>query len=144
MDPAAHRLQLEAGQVVLADASIGAGREGHRTPEGEYTIGTRVRSPQGKRPGVYGDAALGMGDLAIHGTSDPDSIGKDASLGCIRVGDADMAKLFQLTPRGTQVLVSRGALRDTGRATDSSSLPAFPERQRAGETAGMTVFHWLG
>ncbi|MCZ8516527.1 L,D-transpeptidase family protein [Paenibacillus filicis] len=152
VDPSAHRMQLTAGNAVVAEAAVGIGEAGHPTPEGVYTVGTRVRSPQGKMPGVYGSAALGLGELAIHGTADASSIGENASLGCIRLGNADMDRIYLLSPRGTEVVIRNGSLtRDGGNPSDrghaSRLLPAppsFSSPSREGETAGNAVFHWLG
>lgn len=38
----------------------------------------------------------GIRGFGIHGTDEPDSVGKQASLGCVRLGDADIAELFSL------------------------------------------------
>ena len=38
----------------------------------------------------------GIRGFGIHGTDQPDSVGKQASLGCVRLGDADIAELFSL------------------------------------------------
>ncbi|NQU75771.1 MAG: L,D-transpeptidase family protein [Planctomycetes bacterium] len=37
-----------------------------------------------------------LAGFGIHGTNEPDSIGQQASLGCIRLADADIAELFDL------------------------------------------------
>jgi lipoprotein-anchoring transpeptidase ErfK/SrfK len=41
----------------------------------------------------------------IHGTNEPQSIGKAMSSGCIRMLDQDVAELFDRTPVGTHVVV---------------------------------------
>ena len=41
----------------------------------------------------------------IHGTSQPDSIGKAVSSGCIRLLNADIIDLFERVPLGTRVVV---------------------------------------
>jgi lipoprotein-anchoring transpeptidase ErfK/SrfK len=47
-----------------------------------------------------------LSGFGIHGTDDPDSIGRDASLGCIRLADEDIAELFALLCDGkSKVLV---------------------------------------
>ncbi|NLF30301.1 MAG: L,D-transpeptidase family protein [Planctomycetes bacterium] len=45
--------------------------------------------------------------FGIHGTDEPDSIGRQASLGCIRLGDADIALLFDLLYRGKSTVEVR-------------------------------------
>lgn len=55
-------------------------------PLGEYWIGLE---------GIEG-AAVGRRGFGIHGTIEPDSIGRDASLGCIRLHNDDVAVVFKL------------------------------------------------
>jgi lipoprotein-anchoring transpeptidase ErfK/SrfK len=43
--------------------------------------------------------------IYIHGTNDEASIGRPASHGCVRLRNADMVDLFDLTPEGTQVWI---------------------------------------
>lgn len=55
-------------------------------PIGEYWIGLE---------GIDGEAA-GQAGYGIHGTIEPDTIGKDVSMGCIRLGTADIAWAYKL------------------------------------------------
>jgi lipoprotein-anchoring transpeptidase ErfK/SrfK len=41
----------------------------------------------------------------IHGTNEPDSIGRDVSAGCIRMRNDDVIDLYDRTPTGTKVVV---------------------------------------
>ena len=41
----------------------------------------------------------------IHGTNEPETIGHDASSGCIRMRNIDIIDLFARVPTGTQVIV---------------------------------------
>jgi lipoprotein-anchoring transpeptidase ErfK/SrfK len=56
-------------------------------------------NPVGERwiglSGVEGDA-LGKVGFGIHGTIDPASIGRDMSLGCIRMAAADVEWVYEL------------------------------------------------
>jgi L,D-transpeptidase-like protein len=54
--------------------------------------------------GELGRYALDLGDgYLIHGTADPKSIGRAVTHGCIRLGDYDIAWLYQMVPTGTVV-----------------------------------------
>jgi hypothetical protein len=54
--------------------------------------------------GELGRYALDLGDgYLIHGTSDPKSIGKAVTHGCIRLGDMDISWLYWNVPMGTAV-----------------------------------------
>jgi lipoprotein-anchoring transpeptidase ErfK/SrfK len=56
-----------------------------------------------------GGAAMTLsgGEYAIHGTNRPESIGKFASYGCIRMLNDDITDLFERVNVGTQVVVTR-------------------------------------
>jgi lipoprotein-anchoring transpeptidase ErfK/SrfK len=47
--------------------------------------------------------ALNKKGIGIHGTSDPDSIGRNASHGCIRLANWDIVKLAEMVKPGTAV-----------------------------------------
>jgi lipoprotein-anchoring transpeptidase ErfK/SrfK len=47
------------------------------------------------------------GIYAIHGTNDPDSIGKSVSYGCVRMLNADITDLFARVREGTAVRVEQ-------------------------------------
>jgi lipoprotein-anchoring transpeptidase ErfK/SrfK len=50
---------------------------------------------------------LSEGQYAIHGTNRPDSIGKFASYGCIRMYNQDIVDLFERVDVGAEVVVTR-------------------------------------
>ncbi|SEF63026.1 L,D-transpeptidase family protein [Paenibacillus sp. UNC499MF] len=151
-----HRLILTAGGAVL-EARAGIGRPESPTPDGTFAVRERVIAPAGGTPGVYGAAALGLGAIAVHGTADAASVGAARSLGCIRLGDADMLALFALVPKGSAVRVAEAASAADGRsaagvatvgrldlAAAAAALkpPGAPGvRESAPEGS---VFHWLG
>src|SRR4051812_44248974 len=67
--------------------------------------GSAVRYPVAVgRPAKQWEAG---GEYAIHGTNRPESIGKYASYGCIRMYNEDIAHLFQRVSVGTPVVVTR-------------------------------------
>jgi lipoprotein-anchoring transpeptidase ErfK/SrfK len=49
--------------------------------------------------------ALNKKGIGIHGTDDPESIGRNASHGCIRLANWDIVKLAGLVKPGTPVTV---------------------------------------
>src|SRR5215203_4126015 len=75
------------------------------------TCAQRGRLPKrcGAPNNPMGVAALTLsgGEYAIHGTNRPESIGKFASYGCIRMYNEDIAHLFQWVDVGTPVVVTR-------------------------------------
>lgn len=67
-------------------------------------------NPNGRDNGEFGSRGMQLSDsnYAIHGTNEPDSIGKDESLGCIRMSRKDVEELFAMVPMGTKVQISQG------------------------------------
>jgi lipoprotein-anchoring transpeptidase ErfK/SrfK len=102
--------------IIRATAAIGASAT--PTPPGRYYVNQRL-IPRNRR-GPYGPAALGIsafsnvhtgwtqgGPIAIHGTDQPQTIGRRATNGCIRLHNQVVKRLFRATPAGTPVLVRR-------------------------------------
>ncbi len=65
--------------------------------------------PGGAPNNPMGAAAMTLsgGEYAIHGTNRPESIGKFASYGCIRMFNDDIVDLFGRVNIGTEVVVTR-------------------------------------
>jgi LysM repeat protein len=56
----------------------------------------------------WGTRWIGLGrDLGIHGTSDPESIGKTTGDGFIRLGNRDVEDLFDILSIGSKVIIRR-------------------------------------
>jgi len=109
------------GDEVVQVWDCGIGKAGHETPEGTFTIGDKIERPPLSTKGLpYGhpDNPLGSRWLAllrdgqkssygIHGTSDPSGVGGEVSLGCIRMRNEDVNELFEILPRGAEVIIQR-------------------------------------
>lgn len=65
-----------------------------------YIPGGSPHNPMGVRA-----LTLSGDEYAIHGTNRPDSIGKAASFGCIRMSNRDISDLFDRVEVGTPVVV---------------------------------------
>jgi lipoprotein-anchoring transpeptidase ErfK/SrfK len=68
---------------------------------GPYAFGLSAHSP------VYTAFAGGDGQVGIHGTDQPELLGRDVSHGCLRVANDVIRRLAKLVPLGTPVLISR-------------------------------------
>ena len=113
----AHKLIAMKGTAEVLNAPIGVGKGQTPTPNGTYYITELLQPPN--PDSVYGTYAYGLsgfsevlnsfgggdGQVGIHGTNDPASIGKDVSHGCIRLNNADIEKLVKMLPLGTPVQV---------------------------------------
>jgi lipoprotein-anchoring transpeptidase ErfK/SrfK len=134
-----HRLAVVNGDVILRNYKVGLG--GEKTPEGKFIISEKVKNPNGSSTGVFGSRGMTLSDTlyAIHGTDDPNSMGKDESLGCVRMTKEDLEELYDLVPIGTQVTIVKGGL--------PTELRAPPERFRLKSTQNETnphkVYKWL-
>lgn len=95
---------IEDGQVKEV-FPVAVGKPSTPSPTGTFTIERRVANPvyqhDGRtvQPGPHNPVGsrwmgLSIRGYGIHGTNAPSSIGKAASHGCIRMGKADLEKLF--------------------------------------------------
>lgn len=113
IDRRRHRLTVLNRDRLTARVPIAVGSSVTPTPRGRYYVTDLIRS----RDPFYGPYALGLsahspvltsyaggnGQLGIHGTNQPSSIGKDVSHGCIRVSNRFITKLARALPIGTPV-----------------------------------------
>jgi L,D-transpeptidase YbiS len=111
---------------VLEDPKVGR-RWTFDTPRGVFTVKTKVADPvwikpdwafieEGEpiprnradraEPGMMGDFAIGIGDgYYIHGTLYSRLLGRNVSHGCVRLGDADIDRLYHALNKGDRVYI---------------------------------------
>ncbi len=118
VDLAARRLTVFEGDVVVLETPVAVGAPDAPTPTGTFAVIDRLQSPDSTSP--YGPFALGLsahsdtfsefaggdGQVGIHGTDDPTSIGEAVSHGCVRVPNDVVARLADLLPLGTPVTIA--------------------------------------
>ncbi len=121
----AHRMDVSLGDVVLRSYRVGLGAEGG-TPLGQWMVGGKLQDPDWTDPstGRYyaaddpqnpigdhwialeclaGDC-LGRRGFGVHGTIEPDSIGADRSMGCVRLTPEDIAAVYDLfVPKDSRI-----------------------------------------
>lgn len=108
-------LDLFLADVLVRQFPVGLGADGS-TPTGQWQVSTKLvnptyypprggaiiaaddpKNPLGERwiglVGLAGEA-LGQERYGIHGTIEPETIGRDASLGCIRLHNKDVEALY--------------------------------------------------
>ena len=110
--------------IFVKSFTVGLG-EGNGTPIGTFTIKNRMKNPSWKNPrtgeyfeandpknpiGEYwlgwtgqGAASVHVG-FGLHGTIDPGSIGQQKSMGCVRMGDADIAMVWEFLAEQVSVV----------------------------------------
>jgi lipoprotein-anchoring transpeptidase ErfK/SrfK len=118
VDLSERRIELFRNGSLVMRLPTAIGSPETPTPTGRYYVNQRLTVTDPSGP--FGPAALGIsafspvltnwpqgGPVAIHGTNDPSSIGRAVSNGCLRVENDALLRLFELTPAGTPVLISR-------------------------------------
>jgi hypothetical protein len=85
---------------------IEPGKEGREIVSGGNLVIPPFGTNQRKFKGVLGTHRLEMGDgYGIHGTDQPESIGRSVSHGCVRLRNEDIAKLYEMVEVGTPVYI---------------------------------------
>jgi len=119
-----YRLSVLFGDVLLKRYLVGLGKD-NKTPEGDFTIKTRLIDPPWFKPGVgeippehpenvLGTRWLGFAEkdgfpeaatFGIHGTREDNSIGTQSSNGCVRMHNAEVEELFEWIGEGVKVTI---------------------------------------
>lgn len=113
----AHQMTVYRDSSAVISSAIGVGRSVLPTPLGTYYIVDLMKQPS--PDGVYGPYAFGLsaysnvlqsfgggpGEIGLHGTDDPSSVGANVSHGCLRVANATILRLAKLLPVGTPVVI---------------------------------------
>jgi lipoprotein-anchoring transpeptidase ErfK/SrfK len=113
---AAHQVQHYRRGKLVATYAAATGTGGTPTPRGEFYI-TALLQPtnSGYGPYAYGLSAHsevlhsfggGNGQIGLHGTDQPGTIGRSASHGCVRLSTAAIRALAAALPLGTPVTIS--------------------------------------
>jgi lipoprotein-anchoring transpeptidase ErfK/SrfK len=111
-------LTLHHGGQYVRSYSCCIGKN-NATPTGKFKVLNKVTSPQYTDPdgkvfsgsdpkNPLGTHWIDLGDsYGIHGTIEPDSIGKAESRGCIRLLNADISEVYDLLETGSEVVIRR-------------------------------------
>lgn len=112
---------FENGKLVKT-FSVATGRQASYTPEGTFRIVNKIKNrpyykggiPGGDPRNPLGDRWLGLNargtygtTYAIHGNSNPNSIGKYVSSGCVRMYDDEVRWLFSQVELNTKVIIGQ-------------------------------------
>ena len=118
VDRSARRLTLRRSGRRIETLPVAVGRPGTPTPVGRYATTDELLTRRPDSP--YGCCIIALsghqtrlvegwpgGDrLAIHATPQVESIGRAASLGCLRADASDVRRMMRRLPLGTPVFVS--------------------------------------
>jgi lipoprotein-anchoring transpeptidase ErfK/SrfK len=111
------RLRVLERGIPIFDTVAGVASNNSPTPGGRYYL-TELLAPTTPDT-VYGSFAYGLsgfsetfetfnggpGQLGVHGTNSPESLGTAVSAGCIRLHNDDVARLVTFLPLGVPVVV---------------------------------------
>jgi lipoprotein-anchoring transpeptidase ErfK/SrfK len=121
-------LEVRAGEKLVAAFPVTVGSHQTVSPVGKWTVQSVAKLPnfrydlkmlkEGERSGNFHLLppgpnnpvgivwiALNKKGIGIHGTNDPDSIGRSSSHGCIRLANWDVVKVAELVKRGVPVTI---------------------------------------
>jgi len=117
VDLSERRLNVEHDGNTVRRFTVAVGREGNPTPKGRFSVTDKLRVTDPGSP--YGCCVLALsghqthlppewpgGDrLAVHATRELSSLGRAASLGCMRVTSTQARWLIKTIPRGAPLFV---------------------------------------
>jgi hypothetical protein len=132
-----HKLALVEDGQMMKVYTVAVGKPTTPSPVGTFTIERRVANPTYQHNGKIvppgprnpvGTRWMGLSKhgYGIHGTNEPDSIGKAASHGCIRMAKADLEELYPLVAEGDTVELIGQRNEETAQLFGNGENPAVP------------------
>lgn len=116
VDKSQNMLILKTDEEVIKTYVVSTGKN-NSTPVGNFKITTKLANPTWFKAGavvspdspenILGTRWLGF-DLpgyGIHGTTEPQSLGKQVTQGCVRMSNPEIEELYSLVPIGTEVTI---------------------------------------
>ncbi len=112
-----HRLTVMRNGSITDTTTVAVGAPSGPTPTGHYYVTEVIKVPANQPffgpyafglsafSGVYTSFDGGPGQVAMHGTDQPNLVGQNVSHGCIRMTDAAAKRLETLVPVGTPVRI---------------------------------------
>ncbi len=116
VDKSQNILTLKSDGHILKTYRVSTGKNSS-TPVGNFKIATKVVNPVWYTQGavvppdspnnILGSRWLGISKpgYGIHGTLDPQSIGKSVTAGCVRMNNTDVEELYSIVPEGIEVVI---------------------------------------
>lgn len=116
IDKSQNVLFLKQDEEILKTYRVSTG-ENNSTPAGTFKIVNKLVDPvwysagavvpPGSAENILGSRWLGISKpgYGIHGTTDPTSIGKQVTAGCVRMLNLDAEELYTILPEGTEVTI---------------------------------------
>ncbi len=117
VDVSKNHLILYFNGKPIEEYQVCTGKTDSPTPIGTFKITDKLEKPTWYKTGAVvapGDPENGLGTrwlgfdkkgYGIHGTNEPESIGKHASSGCVRMLNKNVEELYALVPSGSEVTI---------------------------------------
>lgn len=117
VDKSQNILTLKSDQDIFKTYRVSTGKNSC-TPVGTFKVTSKIVDPPwypssggmipaGDPKNVLGSRWMGISKqgYGIHGTTDPESIGKSVTEGCVRMKNSDVEELYSIIPIGTEVVI---------------------------------------
>ncbi|MBD3246133.1 MAG: L,D-transpeptidase family protein [Candidatus Omnitrophica bacterium] len=116
VDKSQNLLFLKQEGEILKTYTVSTGKN-NSTPVGTFKVVNKLKNPTWFRTGavippdspenILGTRWMGFDvtGYGIHGTKDPDNLGKQVTLGCVRMRNSDVEELYDIIPTGTEVTI---------------------------------------
>ncbi len=117
VDKSQNIMILKTGEEVLKTYTVATGLN-NSTPVGTFKIIEKIVNPPWYKPGggmvpagnpqnILGTRWMGLEKegYGIHGATEPQSMGKQATAGCVRMLNAEVEQLYSIIPKGTEVTI---------------------------------------
>jgi lipoprotein-anchoring transpeptidase ErfK/SrfK len=117
VDKSQNSLYLKTDEDIFKAYVVATGRD-NCTPVGTFKIANKLINPTwfkdnevipaGNPRNILGTRWMGFDtapNYGIHGTTEPQSIGKQSTSGCVRMLNSDVEELYSIVPVGTEVTI---------------------------------------
>jgi len=116
IDKSQNTLMLKVKDEIIKTYVVATGKD-NCTPTGTFRIINKLINPTWFKTGavippdspenILGSRWMGfdISGYGIHGTTDPRSLGKQVTQGCVRMSNKDVEELFIIVPEGTEVTI---------------------------------------
>lgn len=116
IDKSQNTLILKTGEEVIKTYIVSTGKD-NSTPVGNFKIANKLINPAWFKTGavvppespenILGTRWLGfnLAGYGIHGTTEPDNLGKQTTQGCVRMSNAEVEELYTIVSVGTEVTI---------------------------------------
>ncbi|MCX5702861.1 MAG: L,D-transpeptidase family protein [Candidatus Omnitrophica bacterium] len=116
VDKSQNTLILKTNEEIIKTYMVSTGTN-NSTPVGNFKIVNKIPNPTwfkagavvapGSPDNILGSRWLGFNipGYGIHGTTDPQNLGKQVTQGCVRVLNSEVEELYAIVPVGTEVTI---------------------------------------